>query len=62
MTATRNIPLNRRLAAAGPPAALADPAATVAAFAGPWRRWNAARGVASTAAAACLLLALLGRG
>jgi uncharacterized membrane protein len=62
VTATRNIPLNRRLDAAGPPAALPDPAATVTAFAGPWRRWNAARGVASTLSAGCLLLALLGRG
>ena len=53
-----NVPLNDRLAAAGDPATLADPAAVRAAFEGVWVRWNVVRAVCSTAAFGCLVGAL----
>src|SRR6186713_801850 len=40
-----NVPLNDRLAAAGDPATLADPAAVRAAFEQTWVRWNVVRAV-----------------
>ncbi|MFI7241528.1 DUF1772 domain-containing protein [Streptomyces qinglanensis] len=54
-----NVPLNNDLAAAGDPATLGDPSAVRAAFEDRWVAWNAARAVASTAALACLLRALV---
>ncbi|SER65597.1 DUF1772 domain-containing protein [Streptomyces qinglanensis] len=54
-----NVPLNNDLAAAGDPATLGDPSAVRAAFEDRWVAWNAARTVASTAALACLLRALV---
>ncbi|MEU3192181.1 DUF1772 domain-containing protein [Streptomyces sp. NPDC006992] len=54
-----NVPLNNDLAAAGDPASLGDPSAVRAAFEDRWVAWNAARTVASTAALACLLRALV---
>ncbi|MFJ5232271.1 DUF1772 domain-containing protein [Kitasatospora sp. NPDC088391] len=63
VTAAVNVPLNDRLAAAGAPADLADPAAVRAAFEQVWVRWNLVRALAATAAFACLTwaLALTGR-
>ncbi|WP_348788118.1 anthrone oxygenase family protein [Leifsonia sp. NPDC080035] len=52
ITAGVNVPLNNRLAAAG------DDAAAFAAFEGPWRRANAARGAASLLGAASLVAAI----
>jgi uncharacterized membrane protein len=57
-----NVPLNDRLAAAGDPATLADPAAVRPAFEGVWVRWNVVRAVCSTAAFGCLVGALAIRG
>ena len=57
-----NVPLNDRLAAAGAPATLADPAAVRAAFEGVWVQWNVVRAVCSTAAFGCLVGALAVRG
>ncbi|MEW2217986.1 anthrone oxygenase family protein [Streptomyces sp. NPDC006990] len=54
-----HVPLNDDLAAAGDPAVLGDPSAVRAAFEDRWVAWNAARTVASTAALACLLRALV---
>lgn len=56
-----HVPLNEELAAAGAPADLTDTAAaaTRAAFEGRWVTWNTARTIASTAALACLLRALV---
>ena len=54
-----NVPLNDRLAAAGDPATLADPAAVRAAFEQTWVRWNVVRAVCSTAAFGALLGALV---
>lgn len=54
-----NVPLNEELAAAGDPSAVSDPAAVRAAFEDRWVAWNTARTLASTAAFACLLRALV---
>lgn len=54
-----NVPLNEELAAAGDPATLRDPAAVRAAFEDQWVTWNTTRAIASTAAFACLLRALI---
>ncbi|GIH75955.1 DUF1772 domain-containing protein [Planobispora longispora] len=54
-----NVPLNEQLAAAGDPASLADPAAARASYEGVWTAWNTTRTVASTAALACLVRALM---
>jgi uncharacterized membrane protein len=57
-----NVPLNDRLAAAGDPATLTDPAAVRAAFEATWVRWNVVRAVCSTAAFGSLVAALVVRG
>ncbi|WP_433328271.1 DUF1772 domain-containing protein [Spirillospora sp. CA-294931] len=62
ITMAVNVPLNDDLAAAGDPAAISDPAAVRAAFEERWVAWNTARTVASTAALACLLRALVVHG
>ncbi|MFC4105826.1 anthrone oxygenase family protein [Micromonospora zhanjiangensis] len=53
-----NIPLNNRLAAAGPVHRIADPRAVRAAFFGRWTRWHALRTLtcAGAFAAACWAL------
>ncbi|GGQ51019.1 membrane protein [Kitasatospora griseola] len=63
ITGAVNVPLNDKLAAAGAPDRLADPAAVRAAFEDVWVRWNVVRALAATAAFACLTwaLALSGR-
>ncbi|KDN85770.1 DUF1772 domain-containing protein [Kitasatospora cheerisanensis] len=63
VTGAVNVPLNDRLAAAGAPDGLTDPAAVRAAFEDVWVRWNLVRAVAATAAFGCLTwaLALSGR-
>lgn len=55
-----NVPLNDELVAAGDPAGLAtaDLSAVRERFEASWIRWNIVRAVASTAALACLALAL----
>lgn len=58
ITGAVNVPLNDRLAAAGDPYRLTDPAAVRAAFEDTWVRWNLARAVTGTAAFACLTWAL----
>jgi uncharacterized membrane protein len=54
-----NIPLNNRLAAAGPVRDIADPHAVRAAFYGAWVRWNTVRSLTSAGAfgSACWALA-----
>ncbi|MER6298892.1 anthrone oxygenase family protein [Kitasatospora sp. NPDC001539] len=59
ITGVVNVPLNDRLAAAGAPDALTDPAAVRAAFEDVWVRWNVVRAVASTAAFGCVTWALV---
>ncbi|PJN26925.1 DUF1772 domain-containing protein [Kitasatospora sp. CB02891] len=63
ITSAVNVPLNDRLAAAGAPDRLTDPAAVRAAFEDVWVRWNVVRALTATAAFACLTwaLALSGR-
>ncbi|RKE18890.1 putative membrane protein [Streptomyces sp. TLI_171] len=63
VTAAVNVPLNDKLAAAGAPDRLTDPAAVRAAFEDVWVRWNLVRAVTATAAFGCLTwaLALAGR-
>ena len=57
-----NIPLNNRLAAAGPAQQVADPHAVRAAFYGAWVRWNTVRTLTCAGAfgAACWALARQG--
>ena len=57
-----HIPLNNRLAAAGPPGGLADADAVRASFEVPWVRWNVVRALSSTAAFGCLCWALVQHG
>jgi uncharacterized membrane protein len=58
-----NVPLNDKLAAAGAPAKIHDPAAVRAQFESAWLRWNVVRVLTTTAALGCLAWALrLGRG
>jgi uncharacterized membrane protein len=58
-----NVPLNDKLAAAGDPARIPDPAAVREQFESAWLRWNVARVLTTTAALGCLAWALrLGRG
>jgi uncharacterized membrane protein len=58
-----NVPLNDKLAAAGDPAKIRDPAAVREQFEAAWLRWNVARVLTTTAALGCLAWALrLGRG
>ena len=58
ITMVVNVPLNERLAAAGDPATIADPAAVRERFENAWVAWNVARALAATAAVACLGQAL----
>ncbi|MFF3658889.1 anthrone oxygenase family protein [Streptomyces olivochromogenes] len=58
-TVAVNIPLNNRLADAGNPAAIADPAAVRRRFEDTWVAWNVVRALLSTLALACLARALL---
>lgn len=59
MTMGINVPLNAELAAAGDPGSLADPGAIRAAYEDTWNAWNVTRTVASLAALACLIRALI---
>ncbi|WP_237536702.1 anthrone oxygenase family protein [Streptomyces sp. SID5785] len=61
LTGVLHIPLNDALAAAGPPARIADPAKVRADFEDPWVAWNVVRAVLCTLACACLTRALLTR-
>jgi uncharacterized membrane protein len=54
-----NIPLNNKLADAGDPAGIGDPAALRDSVENTWNAWNAARTVAATAAVAALGRALV---
>jgi uncharacterized membrane protein len=54
-----HIPLNKGLAAAGPPGRTADPAAARTTFESRWVRWNHARTLLCTASFASLCWALL---
>ncbi|MFG3227349.1 DUF1772 domain-containing protein [Kitasatospora sp. NPDC048194] len=58
ITGVANVPLNDRLAAAGPPGGGTDLAAARAAFETTWVHWNLARALASTAALTCISWAL----
>ncbi|WP_432135332.1 MULTISPECIES: DUF1772 domain-containing protein [unclassified Streptomyces] len=58
ITGVVNVPLNDRLAAAGAPHHIADPAAVRAAFEATWVRWNVVRALSGTAAFACVSWAL----
>ncbi|MCX4591631.1 DUF1772 domain-containing protein [Streptomyces sp. NBC_01549] len=58
-TVAVNIPLNNRLADAGNPATIADPAAVRQRFEDTWVAWNVVRALLSTLALACLARALL---
>ncbi|WP_163543105.1 DUF1772 domain-containing protein [Occultella kanbiaonis] len=57
ITGRANIPLNNAIDRAGPTPA--DPAGVRAAFEARWSRWNDARTATSTAALACLVVALV---
>lgn len=57
-----HVPLNERLAAAGPPGGIVDPVAVRTSFEGPWVRSNAVRALVNTAAFACLCGALVQHG
>nr|WP_255671827.1 anthrone oxygenase family protein [Glycomyces amatae] len=61
-TVAVNVPLNDRLAAAGDPGSLADPAALRASVEAKWIAWNTVRGVASVGALLALGWALLVHG
>lgn len=54
-----NVPLNDQLDAAGPVDRIADLAAVRERYLDPWVRWNAVRGLATTAAFGCLAWALV---
>ncbi|MFF2994973.1 DUF1772 domain-containing protein [Streptomyces sp. NPDC057950] len=58
VTTAVNVPLNDRLADAGDPARIADPAAVRERFEDTWVAWNVVRALLSTAALACLARAL----
>lgn len=62
ITGAINVPLNNRLDRAGAPETLTDPASVRADFEAGWVRWNHVRTLASTAAFATLLGALLTHG
>lgn len=53
-----NVPLNDALAAAGPPARIADPAQVRAQFEAGWVRWNLVRSLTTAAAFGCLTWAV----
>ncbi|WP_053231654.1 DUF1772 domain-containing protein [Sandaracinus amylolyticus] len=59
ITIAFNVPLNDRLAAAGPVDRIADLAAVRRAFEAPWVRWNLARAIANVASFVCLVWALV---
>ncbi|MEV6929877.1 anthrone oxygenase family protein [Dactylosporangium sp. NPDC051485] len=59
VTAALNVPMNDTLDAAGPAAAIADPAAVRRAFEGPWVGWNTVRTVASAGSLLTLAIALI---
>jgi uncharacterized membrane protein len=61
ITVGGNVPLNDALDAAGPVAAIDDPAAVRRAFEGPWARLNLWRTVTSTAAVIVLIRAVVAR-
>ncbi|MBF6421758.1 DUF1772 domain-containing protein [Nocardia farcinica] len=62
VTAGLNVPLNERLAAAGDPAAMVDPAAVRAGFEAAWVRYNIGRAVLHTLAFLVLCGALVSAG
>ena len=62
ITMAVNVPLNEELVDAGLPASETELAAIRDRFEDPWVAWNVVRTVAATAAAACLLRALVLRG
>ena len=62
VTVAVNIPLNDRLAAAGPAERIADPAAVRAAFYGRWVRWNIVRTWTAAGAFGAACWALLRHG
>ncbi|MVO84804.1 DUF1772 domain-containing protein [Streptomyces sp. p1417] len=59
LTVAVNIPLNERLADAGDPARIGDPAAVRADFEDPWVAWNAVRALLTTLAFGFLVRALV---
>jgi uncharacterized membrane protein len=59
VTGRASLPLNDRLAAAGPVDRIADLAVVRARFEATWVRWNVARAALSTAAFGCLCWALV---
>lgn len=61
ITVGANVPLNEKLAAAGDPATIADPAAVRERFENAWVSWNIARTLAAAGAVACLGQALRSR-
>ncbi len=61
-TSAFSVPLNDKLADAGGPDRIADPSHVLDQFEGPWLAWNIVRLLASTAALACLVKALMLRG
>ncbi|MGN9774815.1 anthrone oxygenase family protein [Micromonospora sp. H33] len=61
VTTRINVPLNNQLDDAGPVDGIGDLAAVRERFEGPWVRWNLVRTVASVAAFAALIGALLAR-
>jgi uncharacterized membrane protein len=58
ITFTINVPLNNELDAAGEPGATTDATGARQRFEAKWVRWNVVRAAASTAALACLAIAL----
>lgn len=58
ITGAVSVPLNDRLAAAGAPGHITDPAAVRAAFENSWVRWNLIRALTCTAAFGCITWAL----
>ncbi|MFF5536555.1 DUF1772 domain-containing protein [Streptomyces cinerochromogenes] len=58
ITSAVSVPLNNRLAAAGAPDHIADPAAVRSAFEAAWVRWNLIRALTCTASFACIAWAL----
>ncbi len=59
VTVTVNVPLNDRLARAGDPDSIGDPAAVRERFEAAWVTWNIVRALLHTAAFACLAWALV---
>lgn len=58
ITGAVSVPLNNRLAAAGAPDHIADPAAVRAAFESAWVKWNLIRTLTCTVSFACITWAL----